>query len=80
MKNQFPLEKDYFPLPSDTECYDGYDEAQGLDFIRLKIDGNVDYGLDYAFEFIIKNAMTTPPEAVNEWRRPAQVHSKRPAG
>jgi len=67
MSNPFPVEKTYFPLPSGTECYDRYDSAKDLWFILLEIDGLLDYGLDYAFEFGITNPSTTPDPATNVW-------------
>lgn len=68
VKNPFPAEKTYFPLPSGTECYDHIDTESGQSYISLKVDGILDYGLDYAFEFAITNPRYTPPPKENVWR------------
>jgi len=68
VKNPFPQEKSYFPIPSGTECYDKYDVESGLWYIDLKVDGLLDYGLDYAFEFGVTNPRYTPSASQNVYR------------
>lgn len=68
VKNPFPQEISYFPIPSGTECYDRYDDESGLWYIFLKVDGLLDYGLDYAFEFGVTNPRYTPPASQNIYR------------
>ncbi|CAE8590604.1 unnamed protein product [Polarella glacialis] len=68
VKNPFPSNINYFPLPSGTECYDKYDEASEQYYILLRIDGLLDYGLDFAFEFAVTNPRYTPLASDNVWR------------
>jgi hypothetical protein len=63
-----PPAVNYFEIPSGTNCRDYYDGASGLYYILLFIDGIVDYGLDYAFEFGATNPRYTPEPALNVWR------------
>jgi hypothetical protein len=61
VKTPFPQETGYYEVPSGTYCYDFYDTDRNLDAIQLDVDGLLDYGLDYAFEFVVYNP-TIPME------------------
>jgi len=68
VKNPFPATINFFDIPPGTDCYDHYDTASGQYYIELHVDGLVDYGLDYAFEFGAENPRYTPPASKNIWR------------
>merc|ERR1712039_964278 len=68
VKNPFPPETNFFPLPSGTECYEHYDVESDMYYILLRVDARLDYGLDYAFEFGVSNPAQTPPPEENVWR------------
>mmetsp|Transcript_104385 Transcript_104385/g.164729 ORF Transcript_104385/g.164729 Transcript_104385/m.164729 type:complete len:2315 (-) Transcript_104385:164-7108(-) len=69
---KFPFEAPpavtYFEIPPGTDCINGYDGGSGQHYILLLIDGLVDYGLDYAFEFGATNPRYTPAADQNVWR------------
>jgi hypothetical protein len=54
-KNPFPSEIGFYEIPSGTYCKDIFDAERNLHAIALDVDGMIDYGLDYAFEFLIFN-------------------------
>eukprot|EP00928_Gymnodinium_smaydae_P002156 TRINITY_DN10763_c0_g6_i1.p1 TRINITY_DN10763_c0_g6~~TRINITY_DN10763_c0_g6_i1.p1 ORF type:complete len:2393 (+),score=568.77 TRINITY_DN10763_c0_g6_i1:803-7180(+) len=72
VKEPHPPEKSYFPLPSGTYCYDKYDPVEERYYVLLEIDvvGMLDYGLDYAFEFLVINPAIAdePSDEDNYWR------------
>jgi len=68
MKNPFPDTITYFDIPPGTDCYDHFDLDSGNYYIELHVDGMVDYGLDYAFEFGVENPRYTPSVSKNVWR------------
>jgi hypothetical protein len=67
VKYPHPPEIQYFGLPSGSDCFPGQDEDNNH-FVKIKIDGLVDYGLDYAFEFLVTNPRYPPPPDKNFWR------------
>eukprot|EP00933_Yihiella_yeosuensis_P044196 TRINITY_DN39290_c0_g1_i1.p1 TRINITY_DN39290_c0_g1~~TRINITY_DN39290_c0_g1_i1.p1 ORF type:complete len:1135 (-),score=188.56 TRINITY_DN39290_c0_g1_i1:127-3045(-) len=68
IKNQFPNTVKYYPLPSGTDCFDRFDDKSGQAYALLTVDGLLDYGLDYAFEFAVTNPDKTPPTEQNIYR------------
>jgi hypothetical protein len=70
VKEPFPKTVTYFEIPSGTQCEGYYDAASGLWYIELIVDGLVDYGLDYAFEFGATNPQDccSPEFAPTTWR------------
>lgn len=68
VKHGFPKTVSFFDVPPGTDCYDFYDRVSTLYYIELRVDGIVDYGLDYGFEFGVVNPRYTPVTAKNVWR------------
>jgi len=68
VKNQFPRETRFQEIPSGTYCSDHYDSNSDMYYIQLELGGRLDYGLDYAFEFGVRNPMLDPPAGQNLWR------------
>jgi hypothetical protein len=59
-------------MPSGTECsrYTSSPDQDGVvqDYIELRVDGTLEYGIDYAFQFAVKNPHDTPPLRLNTLR------------
>lgn len=55
-------ERQFLPMPSGTECR-RVETPEG-NYIELKVDGDIEYGLDYAFQFTVINAEHTPSNNV----------------
>jgi len=68
VKNQFPKETRFVELPSGSDCFEHYDPNSGLHYIEISQLQRLDYGLDYAFEFGVRNPMVDPPAGQNVWR------------
>jgi hypothetical protein len=67
-KEAFPAEKNYFELPSGTSC-EAFEDPKTLGYyVLLKVDGLLEYGLDYAFQFGVTNAPRQPPAYLNFFR------------
>jgi hypothetical protein len=61
-------EKTYYELPSGTDCEAHPDHKSGQYYVLLKVDGLLEYGLDYAFQFGVTNAENEPLAADNFFR------------
>jgi hypothetical protein len=65
--SRFPEDKTFTGLPSGTNCERQFDAKSGNWYIRIDPVGVLEYGINYAFQFGIMNAMEVN-YAKNSWR------------
>eukprot|EP00929_Paragymnodinium_shiwhaense_P034282 TRINITY_DN18674_c0_g1_i1.p1 TRINITY_DN18674_c0_g1~~TRINITY_DN18674_c0_g1_i1.p1 ORF type:complete len:2410 (-),score=547.03 TRINITY_DN18674_c0_g1_i1:144-7373(-) len=67
-KAPHPPEIEYLGMPPGSECYPGVEDSHH--YVSIKIDDvrEVDYGVDYAFQFLVVNPRFAPAPEANIWR------------
>eukprot|EP00927_Polykrikos_kofoidii_P086339 TRINITY_DN9640_c0_g1_i1.p1 TRINITY_DN9640_c0_g1~~TRINITY_DN9640_c0_g1_i1.p1 ORF type:complete len:2276 (+),score=290.72 TRINITY_DN9640_c0_g1_i1:1085-7912(+) len=68
VKYPHPPEKNYIEIYSGTYCENFYDPVADQHAVLLQVEGIINNGFDYAFEFVVINPRYTPPPEENLWR------------
>lgn len=56
-------------------CEPMEDKERQTHYVLIKLDAQLDYGVDYAFEFAIRNAEFMPPKEFNVWHFETLMHN-----
>jgi hypothetical protein len=76
IKNPFPPDRiSGFDEIFASECTPEYDAEKDTHYVLIKLDAQLDYGVDYAFEFAIRNAEFMPPKEFNVWHFETLMHN-----
>jgi hypothetical protein len=76
IKNPFPPDRiPGFEEIFASDCVPMYDAEKETHYVLIKLDAQLDYGVDYAFEFAIRNAEVMPPKEYNVWHFETLMHN-----